>query len=76
MFRILLLSFFMLLTISALGEDGTTNFGNAKDIGWGYGIEEGHEAWDLGVVYLERSPRYPNQMRSKGSSNRPKPGDS
>lgn len=76
MLRILLLSTFLLLTFSAFSEDGTTNFGNAKDIGWGYGIEEGHEAWDLGVVYLERSPRYPNQMRSIGSSNRPKPGDS
>jgi len=51
------------------------NFGNAKDIGWGYGLEEGREAWDLGVVSLERTPRYPNDMRRVGSSNRPKPGD-
>ena len=75
MFRLFLLISVSLAVLSALGEDGTPYFGNAKDIGWGYGIEEGHEAWDLGVVYLERSPRYPNQMRSIGSSNRPKPGD-
>ena len=56
MLRILLLSTFLLLTFSAFSEDGTTNFGNAKDIGWGYGIEEGHEAWDLGVV-LKRKGR-------------------
>ena len=54
MFRICLLFSVLFLTISAFSEDGTTNFGNAKDIGWGYGIEEGHEAWDLGIVYLEK----------------------
>ncbi|MBR5901715.1 hypothetical protein IKZ40_05145 [bacterium] len=60
----------LLLTAESVREDG-----NPRDIGWGYGLEEGREAWDLGVVYLERSPRYPNEMQAIGGCNRPKPGD-
>lgn len=71
----LILAFCFSFSLCRAFAEGSGEDGNPRDIGWGYGIEEGHEEWDLGVVYLERSPRYPNEMQAVGSSNRPKPGD-